>query len=126
MFCLSRPPPWLLSLRLQDWLHKASELPKEEFKREVEKHLNGQETEPWEIIYFKVYKSQLRVIEQALETFGATADLFGIESCIDNFALQLMWSRVQNLVQQRFGATISFATHHQSRVDDNTSQPSRE
>jgi hypothetical protein len=24
------------------WLHKASELPKEEFKREVEKHLNGQ------------------------------------------------------------------------------------
>jgi hypothetical protein len=50
------------------WLHKATELPKEEFKREVEKHLTGQETEPWEIIYFKVYKSQLPVIEQALET----------------------------------------------------------
>ena len=29
---------------------------------------DGQETEPWEIIYFKVYKSQLPVIEQALET----------------------------------------------------------
>jgi hypothetical protein len=52
------------------WLHKATELPKEEFKREVEKHLTGQETEPWEIIYFKVYKSQLPVIEQALETAG--------------------------------------------------------
>jgi hypothetical protein len=51
-------------------LHKATELPKEEFKREVEKHLTGQETEPWEIIYFKVYKSQLPVIEQALETAG--------------------------------------------------------
>jgi hypothetical protein len=50
------------------WLHKATELPKEEFKREVEKHLTGQESEPWEIIYFKVYKSQLPVIEQALET----------------------------------------------------------
>ncbi len=50
------------------WLHKARELPKEEFKREVERHLTGQETEPWEIIYFKVYKSQLPVIEQALET----------------------------------------------------------
>jgi hypothetical protein len=50
------------------WLHKATELPKEEFKREVEKHLTGQETEPWEIIYFKVYKSQLQVIEQSLET----------------------------------------------------------
>ncbi len=50
------------------WLHKAQALPKEEFKREVERHLTGQETEPWEIIYFKVYKSQLPVIEQALET----------------------------------------------------------
>jgi hypothetical protein len=50
------------------WLHKANELPKEEFKREVERHLTGQETEPWEIIYFKLYKSQLPVIEQALET----------------------------------------------------------
>jgi hypothetical protein len=49
------------------WLHKATELPREEFKREVEKHLTGQETEAWEIIYFKVYKSQLPAIEQALE-----------------------------------------------------------
>src|SRR5271169_3995113 len=50
------------------WLHKADELPKEEFKREVEKHLTGKDTEPWELIYFKVYKSQLAIIEQALET----------------------------------------------------------
>ena len=50
------------------WLHKARALPKEEFKREVEKELNGKETEPWEIIYFKVYKSQITVIEQAIET----------------------------------------------------------
>jgi len=50
------------------WLHKAKELPKEEFKREVERHLTGRDTEPWEIIYFKFYKSQLPVIEQALET----------------------------------------------------------
>ena len=55
------------------WLHKAKELPKEEFKREVERHLTGKETEPWEIIYFKVYKSQLPVIEQALETAGSDA-----------------------------------------------------
>ena len=50
------------------WLHKARELPKEEFKREVSKHLTGKETEPWEILYFQAYKSQLPVIEQALET----------------------------------------------------------
>jgi hypothetical protein len=51
-------------------LHKARELPKEEFKREVTKHLTGKETEPWEILYFKAYKSQLPVIEQAIETAG--------------------------------------------------------
>ena len=26
--------------------------------------------EPWEILYFKVYKSQLSVVEKALETAG--------------------------------------------------------
>jgi len=50
------------------WLHKAKELPKEGFKRAVESHLTGKETEPWEIIYFKFYKSQLPVLERALET----------------------------------------------------------
>ena len=41
------------------WLHKAEELPKEEFKREVERHITGKESEPWELIYFKVLQSQL-------------------------------------------------------------------
>jgi len=50
------------------WLQKARQLPKESFKQEVEKDLNGSESEPWEIIYFKIYKSQIPVIEQALET----------------------------------------------------------
>jgi len=50
------------------WVHKASTMPKEEFKREVDRYLTGKETEPWELLYFKVYKSQLPVIEQALET----------------------------------------------------------
>ena len=49
------------------WVHKARELPKEEFKREVERYLTGKETEPWEILYFKLYKSQLAVVERALE-----------------------------------------------------------
>ena len=43
-------------------------LPKEQFRREVERELTGKETEPWEIVYFKLYKSQIPVIEQALET----------------------------------------------------------
>ena len=50
------------------WLHKAKELPKEGFKCAVERHLTGKETEPWEMLYFKVYKSQLPVVEKALET----------------------------------------------------------
>jgi hypothetical protein len=47
---------------------KLANSPKEEFKREVSKHLTGKETEPWEILYFKVYRSQFPVIEQVLET----------------------------------------------------------
>jgi hypothetical protein len=50
------------------WLHRARELPKEEFKREVEKELTGRDSEPHEIIYFKVYKSQILIIERAIET----------------------------------------------------------
>jgi hypothetical protein len=52
------------------WVHRAQALPKEEFKREVERHLTGRETEAWELLYFKLYRSQLAVIEQALETAG--------------------------------------------------------
>jgi hypothetical protein len=52
------------------WLHRAKELPKEGFKVEVERYLSGKETEPWEIMYFKIYKSQISVIEKALATAG--------------------------------------------------------
>jgi len=50
------------------WLHKAREMPKEQFKQEVEKELTGKESEPCEIVYFKLYKSQIPVVEQAMET----------------------------------------------------------
>lgn len=52
------------------WLHKARMMETDQFRREVEKHLTGKDAEPWELLYFKIYKSQLRVIEQALETAG--------------------------------------------------------
>ena len=41
---------------------------KEEFQHEVEKHFNGEDSESSDIIYFKLYKSQILVIEQAIET----------------------------------------------------------
>src|SRR5450631_4732116 len=50
------------------WLHKARQMPKAEFQREVEKELTGKDSEPSELIYFKVYRSQIPVIEQAIET----------------------------------------------------------
>ena len=50
------------------WLHKARSLPKQEFKAEVERELTGRDSEPSELMYFKVYKSQMPVIEQALDT----------------------------------------------------------
>jgi hypothetical protein len=43
-------------------------MPREEFTREVEKELTGRDSEPSELIYFKVYKSQAPVIEQAIDT----------------------------------------------------------
>ena len=52
------------------WLHKARAIPKENFRQEVEKELTGKESEPWEIIYFKLYKSQVPIVEQAIETAG--------------------------------------------------------
>ncbi len=51
-------------------MHKAKELPKEGFKVEVERYLSGKEMEPWEIMYFKLYRSQLAVIEKAIATVG--------------------------------------------------------
>ena len=42
-------------------------MPKAEFQREVERELTGKDSEPSELIYFKVYKSQMPVIERAIE-----------------------------------------------------------
>jgi len=50
------------------WLHKARELPKEEFQRAVERELTGKIAERWELVYFKFYENQLPVIERAIET----------------------------------------------------------
>jgi len=50
------------------WVHKARTMTREQFKGEVEKELTGRESEPWEIIYFKLYKTQIPVVEQAIET----------------------------------------------------------
>ena len=50
------------------WLHKAREMSKDQFRWEVERELTGEDKEPWEIVYFKLYKSQIPVIDRALET----------------------------------------------------------
>jgi hypothetical protein len=50
------------------WLHKARDLPEKDFRQAVERELTGKITEPWEIIYFKLYESQIPVIDRALET----------------------------------------------------------
>jgi hypothetical protein len=50
------------------WLHKARELSKEDFQQAVERELTRKITEPWEIVYFKLYESQIPLIDRALET----------------------------------------------------------
>src|SRR6516162_6850147 len=49
------------------WMHKARAMPEEEFTREVEKELTGRDSEPSELIYFKIYKGQAPIIEQAID-----------------------------------------------------------
>ena len=44
------------------------EMTTDQFKVEIEKALTGQETEPWEIVYFKLYESQIPVVDRAIET----------------------------------------------------------
>ena len=64
---------WLLKrnitpyMHARDNAHKAREMPTDQFKREVGKDLMGKE-EPSEIVYFKLYKTQIPVIEQAIDT----------------------------------------------------------
>jgi len=48
------------------WLDKAKGASKEELQREVFKHLTGEEYEPYELVYFKLYESQLPILERAL------------------------------------------------------------
>ena len=48
-------------------VHQARSLPRDQFKREVDQHLTGKDTEPTETVYFKFYRSQIPVIEQAIE-----------------------------------------------------------
>jgi hypothetical protein len=49
------------------WIREARSMAARTVYTGVEKELTGRETEPHEIIYFKVYKSQIPAIEQALE-----------------------------------------------------------
>ncbi len=49
------------------WLHRARELPVDQLRVAVERELTGKETEPWEIVYFKLYQSQIPVIDRAIE-----------------------------------------------------------
>ena len=50
------------------WLHRAREMPTDQFRLAIEKELTGKETEPWEIVYFKLYESQIPVVDRAVET----------------------------------------------------------
>jgi hypothetical protein len=54
--------------RWATWLHKTRSLPKDQFKRIVEKELTEREPEPWEIFYFKLLGTRIPVVEQAIET----------------------------------------------------------
>jgi hypothetical protein len=47
-------------------LHRAKECTKQELKEEVYKYFTGEDYEPYEMVYFKLFESQLPVVERAL------------------------------------------------------------
>ncbi|HXJ96502.1 MAG TPA: hypothetical protein VMT20_26995 [Terriglobia bacterium] len=47
------------------WLHKARECSKEKLKEEVHRYFTGEDLEPYEV-YFKLFESQLPIVERAL------------------------------------------------------------
>ena len=51
---------------IASWLNKAKNSSKEELRREVFKHLTGEDYEPYEMVYFKLYEGQLPTVEWAL------------------------------------------------------------
>ncbi len=48
------------------WWHKVKESTKQQLKEEVYRYFTGQHYEPYEIVYFKLYESQLPIVERAL------------------------------------------------------------
>jgi hypothetical protein len=58
------------------WVHKAMQLPKEQFKREVERHLTGKKTEAWEIRRFCISRST-KVSWELLKNLETAALMLG-------------------------------------------------
>jgi hypothetical protein len=52
---------------VQPWLHEARQMPKEEFKQEVERELTGKEDGTVGDYVLQTYPSQIPVIERAIE-----------------------------------------------------------
>jgi hypothetical protein len=48
------------------WLHKAKGWTKQELKQEVYKYFTGEDYEPYEMVYFELFESQLPTVERAL------------------------------------------------------------
>ena len=69
------------------WLHKARALPKDQFKQEVEKELTGRDSEPWEIVYLKLYRTQI-LVQRGLEMAGLMP---GVPDSRDARSRDLFW-----------------------------------
>jgi hypothetical protein len=48
------------------WLHRAKDSSKRELQETVHKYFTGEDFEPYEMVYFKLYESRLPVLERAL------------------------------------------------------------
>jgi hypothetical protein len=80
----------------------------------VEKELTGKDSEPLELIYFKIYKSQIAIIEQAIETAALMLGPdksrgYCLEMICADFWLEPTWTAaIPRSCCARFHATTSF------------------
>jgi hypothetical protein len=102
------------------WLHKAKTLAKDEFQQEVDRHLNGPESEPWEIVSFKLYRSQIPIVENALRMAELMANSRSRGRCLELICADFLGevgveTENQNLVLVAIGRLSGFLTDAQTQ-----------
>ncbi len=114
------------------WLHRAKECTKQELKEEVYKYFTGEDYEPYEMVYFKLFESQLPVVERALYV---AARLVGSERsrgyCLELICADFLAGRTEESTPEEMLLVIHRLVHllppdYQARLGNNSDEAESE